>query len=156
MQTERIKFSQRLNTVLAESGFPETPAERQAAVARLLGVSPEHVAEWLEGKSYPKTSKLVKLAKHMRVRSNWLLSGIGEKHLHEEEEQAFRTQLMSEHCERYRLRNAQRQEAQQQQDTAEQPVLTREAQELAVAYMKLPYSQQAPLYKLITELARNY
>ena len=153
MQTERIKFSQRLNAVLAESGFPETAEERQQALASLLSVSPEHVAEWLEGKSYPKTSKLVKLAKYMRVRSNWLLSGIGEKHLHEDEEQAFRTQLMSEHCERYKQRTGQRQGQQAEEDGVP---LTREALELANAYMKLPYAQQVPLYKLITELARNY
>ena len=66
MNSECQKFSKRLNEVLTEAGFPEPVDDRTTAVANLLKVPVEQVTKWLAGEAYPKTNKLVKLAKYVR------------------------------------------------------------------------------------------
>lgn len=151
MNSECQKFSKRLNEVLTDAGFPEPDEDRTAAVANLLKVPSEQVAKWLAGESYPKTNKLVKLAKYVRVRSNWLLSGIGGKQLDANEEEAYISQIKSQLDDELPEEQKRRPMA----NDKDAKILTKEALELAQAYMRLPYSQQLPIHTLVMELARN-
>lgn len=80
MPTEKEKFAFRLNEALDDSGFPQLGHGRQSELAKVLDVTPQQAGKWLKGQDFPRTSKLVQLAKQVGVRSNWLLSGVGAKY----------------------------------------------------------------------------
>jgi len=144
MVSERMKFSKRLNDVLDEAGFPAEGEGRQSAIANLLDESPENVGLWLEGLDYPQTSKLVKLAKLVHVRSNWLMSGTGEKHADEAAEREFREKLRQRHAEKKRKA---------QEFTVHG--FSKEALDFARTYMQMSVSQQNEIKKLMSQLKNH-
>lgn len=141
MSSEKEKFAMRLNDVLNEAQYPKAGQGRQSALATVMGESATHVGRWLKGEDYPKTSILVKLAQHLGVRSNWLLTGAGDKYPstnEQEKEIQITTRSNSGGSER---------------DVTK--VLSHEAFELALTWMTLSRNQREILQKLIIELARD-
>lgn len=69
----RSTLSERLK--LAMAGPPKVTG---AAIARACGISPPSVSDWLSGKSKTMEGKnLLATARLLRVRPDWLASGIG-------------------------------------------------------------------------------
>lgn len=145
MASEKDKFSTRLNEVLDDIGFAKIGQGRQSSLAKLLDVSPRQAGGWLRGESFPKTSQLVKLSQYMNVRSNWLLSGIGEKHPSDREEDAKPNN------------NAEESNENNPDDSAagKTSLLSNDAFNVALAWMKLPVSQRIAIQKVITELGKD-
>lgn len=132
MASEKKKFAGRLNEALDEAGFPPLGNGRRAALARLMEV-PSHMAgKWLKGEAFPATSKLVKLAQHLGVRSNWLLTGAGAK----------RTGALADGAAGGRA-----------PARAPGSWLSPEAVQLARAWMSLPELQRVAIRRVIDELA---
>jgi phage repressor protein C with HTH and peptisase S24 domain len=77
--SEKQKFAARLNEALDDADVPQKGMGRQSALVRMLGVSHRVAKKWLDGSEFPPTSKMVKIASLLEVRSNWLFSGQGEK-----------------------------------------------------------------------------
>lgn len=127
---EKQKFADRLNEALDDAGVPLKGMGRQSTLVRMLGVSHRVAKKWLDGEEFPPTSKMVKLASELQVRSNWLFSGQGEK---SPESPAG---MNEEEAEVHRHADA----------------LSQEAFEVASEWMKLPQSQRSALRKVIREL----
>jgi hypothetical protein len=127
---EKQKFADRLNEALDDAGVPLKGMGRQSTLVRMLGVSHRVAKKWLDGEEFPPTSKMVRLASELQVRSNWLFSGQGEK----SPESA--TGMNEEEAEVHRHADA----------------LSQEAFEVASEWMKLPQSQRSALRKVIREL----
>ncbi len=147
MSTEREKFAARLNGVLDDAGMPKMGQGRQSAVAKLLDLPPQQVGRWLKGEDFPKTSQLVKLAKHLNVRSNWLLSGAGEKVAPPEGEEAPR--------EGRPAHRPNSNGASVRGGASPGGSLTQDAFDFALTWMKLPASQRDALRRVVSELARD-
>lgn len=130
MNNEKQKFADRLNEALDDAGVPLKGMGRQSALVRMLGVSHRVAKKWLDGEEFPPTSKMVRLASELQVRSNWLFSGQGEK------SSTSVAGMDEEAAEVHRHADA----------------LSQEAFEVASEWMKLPQSQRAALRKVITEL----
>lgn len=79
MSTEKEKFAQRLNAVLDEQFYPDVFEQRTFSLAHALYLQPAVISVWLKGEDFPKTSELVRLSQLLKVRSNWLLLGVGSK-----------------------------------------------------------------------------
>ena len=141
MSTEKQKFATRLNGVLDDSGYPKAGHGRQSALATVMGESATQVGRWLKGEDYPKTSMLVKMAQHLGVRSNWLLTGAGEKFSSASEPEK-------------EIHIATRSERESGVGDI-RTVLSQEAFELALSWMQLPQTQRHLLQKLIMELAKD-
>ena len=143
MPTEVEKFSDRLNMMLTDVGLPRMGQGRQTALADELQVSPEEVSQWLKGESFPRTSILVKLSQFLGVRSNWLMTGSGERQRSangngdgdtiEMERPPYLSNPVVERTERTEL--------------------SADAFDIAVTWMKLPIAQRNALRKVIKELA---
>ncbi len=131
MSSERKNFAFRLNEALDDAGIPKKGMGRQSALVKLLGVKHRVVKRWLEGDEFPPTSKLVKLANELNVRSNWLLSGQGEKHPSAMAGNGVESEIHKHAGE-----------------------LSQEAFEVAAAWMKLPHLQRHAIRKVIKELAQ--
>lgn len=144
MASEKEKFAARLNQVLDEAGFPGIGQGRQSAVAKLVDVSPQQAGRWLKGEDFPKTSTLVKLAQHLNVRSNWLLSGAGAKSASEAEDELAREQVAEEGA-----------GIADRSDPAPENGLSKEAFEVALAWMKLSPRERLVLRKIIVELGES-
>lgn len=145
MASEREKFAARLNQALDEAGLPSTGQRRQVALARVLDVSVEHVGRWLGGEDFPQTSQLVRLAQYLGVRSNWLLSGVGERYARQPDAlpvggSAAEVAVAEPSGAGYEVVGS---------------MLSKEAFEIALAWMKLPPPQRQALRQLIVELARG-
>lgn len=145
MASEREKFATRLNQALDKAGLPNTGQRRQLALARLLDVSVIHVGRWLSGKDFPRTSQLVRLAQYLGVRSNWLLSGVGERYARQHDPlplggSAAEVAVAEPSGARYEVVGS---------------MLSKEAFEIALAWMKLPLPQRQALRQLIVELTRG-
>lgn len=151
MNSEKEKFSQRLNIALDEAGFPGVGEGRRTLVADALGVRAELVEQWLKGEAFPNTSKLVKLAQMIRVRSNWLLLGAGEKYSSELDDEEFREKLKFKHAETKRVRS----QIASQVNISESG-LTKEAVEIACAYMKLSAVQRVSVFKFVMRMASEH
>lgn len=76
MTNEKLKFAERLNQALDYSGIPPKGKGRQIKVAEIFSVSQESVRKWLEGKSFPDTKRILKIAKKLNVDAQWLLTGL--------------------------------------------------------------------------------
>lgn len=139
MNTEKMKFANRLVLVLDEVGFLPIGQGRQTTLASLLDVPQQQVGQWLNGESYPNTSKLVKLAQLLGIRSNWLLSGIGEKYSSSEDMLAFRQQLEQRYPEKFQCKQL---NESRESSVSTKVDLSRDAIEVACAYMRLPKCQQ--------------
>lgn len=142
MLSEKEKFALRLNEALDDAGFPKAGDGRQTALAGLLDVDLDVVGQWLKGAVFPKTSKLVKLARLTQVRSVWLLSGVGAKQTDDRQENAFREQLKLEHSDGGEIRRYQPLDL-------NIPSLSKEAIDIADAYMRLPTEQKESVYRLL-------
>ena len=140
MLTEKQRFSERLNSVLDDIGFPRLGHGRQSALADLLEVTPDQVSSWLKGEGYPKTSKLVKIAQHVGVRSNWLLSGAGEKFSSDDDIEELKSSIQARRS---------KQPASKEDDS----LLSQEAFEVALCWMQLPPLQQQAMKKAMQQLA---
>ena len=145
MPSEKDKFSARLNEVLDDIGFAKIGHGRQSSLAKLLSVSPRQAGSWLRGESFPKTSQLVKLSQFMNVRSNWLLSGVGGKHPSEREQ------------DRIPNGDPDLSEGNNPDESVEgnASLLSNDAFNIALAWMKLPMSQRVALQKVIVELGQD-
>lgn len=132
MNNEKQKFADRLNEALDDAGIALKGMGRQSTLVRMLGISHRVAKKWLDGDEFPPTSKMVKLASELQVRSNWLFSGQGEKSIE------VLTSTMAE-------------EAAEVQRHAD--ALSQEAFEVASEWMKLPQSQRQALRKVIRELS---
>lgn len=134
MNSEASKFASRLNLALDDAGLPQKGMGRQSSLVRMLGVSHRVAKKWLEGEEFPPTSKMVKLATLLSVRSNWLFSGQGEM-------RSTGAAMPVDESEREVYRTA--------------GELSQEAFDLASDWMKLPQSQRVALRKVIKELIGN-
>ncbi len=137
--TEKQRFAERLNSVLDDIGFPRLGHGRQSALAKLLDVTPDQVSVWLKGEGYPKTSKLVKIAQHVGVRSNWLLSGAGEKYPSESDRQETGT------GKRHPSPGVREDDS----------LLSQEAFEVALIWMQLSPGEQRAMKAAMLQLARS-
>lgn len=147
MSTERKKFAARLNDVLDEAGLPKIGQGRQSALGKLLDVAPQQAGRWLKGEDFPKTSQLVKLAQHVGVRSNWLLSGAGEKWAPPEGEEVVR--------ETAAVGAARGDGGGARGMSAPASLLNQDAFDFALTWMKLPLAQRDALRRLVVEMARD-
>jgi transcriptional regulator with XRE-family HTH domain len=141
MISEKAKFCARLNEALDEARLPKIGHGRRSALAEMLGISAAQAGKWLKGEDFPQTSKLVKLAQCLGVRSNWLLSGVGEKYVTDNAEERL---------------GAEKDEAvlELAGDASVQHVmLTNEAFDMEVAWMKLSPTEREVLRKVVVELA---
>ena len=134
MQSEKEKFSQRLNEALNDMNYPPMGHGRQSALAKELNLSPQLIGSWLRGEDFPKTSQLVKISQFLDVRSNWLLSGVGSKYPKKSDRVDFAVRKKQEEVAKSGKR------------------LDKEAFEIALAWMKLPHQQRLVLRKVIEEL----
>jgi phage repressor protein C with HTH and peptisase S24 domain len=98
----------------------------------MLGVSHRVAKKWLEGEEFPPTSKMVKIATKLNVRSNWLFSGQGEK-------------VSGEHAEVI---------VDQSEISRSAGELSQEAFEVASEWMRLPPQQRVAIRKVIKELGK--
>jgi phage repressor protein C with HTH and peptisase S24 domain len=126
--SEKKKFAERLNQAMDSAGLPKKGMGRQSTLVKLLGVGHRQAKRWLEGEEFPPTSKLVKIAQATGVRSNWLLSGYGEM-----------LPTAGNDISDYEIK----------QEATE---LSKDAFEVASAWMRLPYEQRLVLKKVIDEL----
>lgn len=133
MHSEKEKFSQRLNEALDEAGIPPKGDGRSSALVDMLGITHQEAQKWLDGDAFPKTSSLVKMAGLLQVRSNWLLSGQGEKYAPD-------------------VDPADRPSGKVVQQANE---LSQEAFELASKWMRLPAQQRVALARVIHELSQQ-
>jgi len=134
MQSEKEKFSQRLNEALNDMNYPPMGHGRQSALAKELKLSPQIIGRWLKGEDFPKTSQLVKISQFLDVRSNWLLSGVGSKYPRKADQAKYAVRKKQEEVAKSSTR------------------LDKEAFEIALAWMKLPVQQRMVLRKVIEEL----
>jgi transcriptional regulator with XRE-family HTH domain len=134
MQSEKEKFSQRLNEALNDMNYPPMGHGRQSALAKELKLSPQIIGRWLKGEDFPKTSQLVKISQFLDVRSNWLLSGVGSKYPRKTDQASIAIRRKQEEVANSSHR------------------LDKEAFEIALAWMKLPDQQRMVLRKVIEEL----
>lgn len=131
MNNEKLKFSDRLNEALDDAGVPLKGMGRQSTLVRMLGISHRVAKKWLDGDEFPPTSKMVKLATELQVRSNWLFSGQGDK--------CIESVAVLDEDEAAVQRHA--------------DVMSQEAFEVASEWMKLPQAQRVALRKVIRELS---
>lgn len=75
-QTEKDAFSQRLNNLLDDVGFPAKGAGRQIELAKRYDVTQKGARKWLEGESIPTMIRLSKIAADFGCDIQWLLSGV--------------------------------------------------------------------------------
>lgn len=135
MNSEKRKFAARLNEALDGCGIPQKGMGRQSALVRMLGVSHRVAKKWLDGEEFPPTSKMVKMASMLNVRSNWLFSGQGEKYgAHADVTSALAPE--------------------QTEITRSAGELSQEAFEVASDWMRLPPPQRVAMRKVIRELLR--
>lgn len=132
MNNEKQKFADRLNEALDDAGIALKGMGRQSTLVRMLGISHRVAKKWLDGDEFPPTSKMVKLASELQVRSNWLFSGQGEKSI-----EVLNGTVAEEEAEVQRHADA----------------LSQEAFEVASEWMKLPQPQRQALRKVIRELS---
>lgn len=147
MTSEKQKFANRLNEALDEAGLPRIGQGRQSSLAKIINIAPQQAGKWLKGEDFPKTSQLVKVARFLGVRSNWLLTGTGDKYMSEGEQQAFYETLRAERS------NDGSATTEEDDPLVASGVLSRDAFEVAVAWMQLPTGQRSAMQKVIFELA---
>ncbi|WP_126456415.1 helix-turn-helix domain-containing protein [Sulfuriflexus mobilis] len=133
MNNEKQKFSARLNEALDDAGVPQKGMGRQSTLVRMLGISHRVAKKWLEGEEFPPTSKMVKLATALQVRSNWLFSGQGEKRIEFEAGLDEAETAVQRHAD----------------------ALSQEAFEVASEWVRLPPSQRLAIRKVIKELTTS-
>ena len=133
MNNEKEKFASRLNEALDDAGVPQKGMGRQSALVRMLGVSHRVAKKWLSGDEFPPTSKMVKIASKLDVRSNWLFSGQGEKFPGSGGEETV---------------------VEETEVTRSAGELSQEAFEVASEWMRLPPQQRVAIRKVITELGK--
>lgn len=73
-----VKFSERLNEVLADAGMPERG--RGAELSRLYKVSGPTAFGWLNGEHLPGPARAIRIAADFGVPFEWLYFGRGAKH----------------------------------------------------------------------------
>ena len=89
-QNGKDTFSQRLNRVLDDAGFPPKGKGRQTELARLVSqltgekISQKGVRRWLEVETHPRPSKARALCKEFGVSYDWLMTGRGNMRAGEE------------------------------------------------------------------------
>jgi len=133
MNSEAMKFANRLNAALDDAGVPQKGMGRQSTLVRMLGVSHRVAKKWLEGSEFPPTSKMVKLATLMNVRSNWLFSGQGDMRSEGDYPDGETAEEVHKHA----------------------GELSQEAFEIASDWMRLPPQQRQALRKVIKELGAS-
>jgi len=74
----RNEFATRLNTALDARAWVPKNKGRQIELAKKMGVSQGAARKWLEGESYPDLDKIADLALHLKINSDWLLTGRGD------------------------------------------------------------------------------
>ena len=74
---ERRAFAKRLNDICDAMDVPPKGKNRQAELARIMGVSQKGARKWLEGEGLPTLEKCIALARWAGVGTEWLLTGRG-------------------------------------------------------------------------------
>jgi len=148
--SEKQKFSDRLNEALDEAGFPESGKGRQSSIAEQLDDTVVNVGLWLEGDEYPRTSVLVKLAKLLKVQSNWLLSGTGDRYVDEQAEIRYKAQLKEQLA-----ANKRRLNGESGLDVSSNEGLSKDSLALACNYMKLSKDGQSEVQYLMKQLLND-
>ncbi|KVH55260.1 hypothetical protein [Burkholderia cepacia] len=72
---EKLAFSDRLNLVLDEEGFPPKGNGRQIRLAKDWALTAKGVRKWLEGEGVPELTRLMEMAKRYSVNFEWLATG---------------------------------------------------------------------------------
>ncbi|WP_186057736.1 hypothetical protein [Burkholderia gladioli] len=72
---ERQAFSDRLNLVLDEEGYPPKGSGRHNRLAKDWGLTAKGVRKWVEGEGVPETLRQVEMAKRYGVSFEWLATG---------------------------------------------------------------------------------
>ena len=70
------QFAQRLNEALDRYGAPPKGKGRQLWVGKRFNVSQKAARKWLEGEGFPKTERILQIARKLCASENWLLNGI--------------------------------------------------------------------------------
>lgn len=70
-------FSNRLNFVLDEEGFPPKNRGRIQLLADLVELSHRGASKWINGESCPPAKKFAEIAKKLKVNEAWLKTGKG-------------------------------------------------------------------------------
>lgn len=77
-EKERIEFSERLNKVLDDKGYPVRGRAQKVLAETNLKISDRAINKWLKGESIPDHSNLAILSRHYGVGFDWLATGNGE------------------------------------------------------------------------------
>lgn len=77
-ETQRKQFAERLLEICPDLQVPFGRG-REAALARVSGLSPNAVRKWLHGEGMPELDRAILLANKAKVSVLWLLQGIGPK-----------------------------------------------------------------------------
>src|SRR3990170_1084688 len=82
-EDQRRAFASRLNTAIDESqfGIPAKGDGRSSAVGKLFGVSQRAAWKWLAGEGYPQLDRAIAIARKLKISVEWLLTGLGDKHV---------------------------------------------------------------------------
>lgn len=78
VDSRNTNFGERLNEALDCAEFPKG-RERRKAVSKHFEVSVETVRKWLSGESLPKMERMLEIANHSKIQSEWLANGTGPK-----------------------------------------------------------------------------
>lgn len=132
MSSEKQRFAKRLNEVLSEAGLSKLGAGRQSQFAKKIDVQSNQAGKWLKGEEFPPTSVLVKIAKTYNTRSNWLLSGSGEKYENKKHKESWIPESLEKRGK-----------------------LNKEAFSVAMAWMKLGTSKRKIIKDLINEFSTS-
>ena len=76
-EESKQQFAKRFNDSLTALGVPNRG--RMVATAKMFGVSNSGAKKWIDGESIPDTYRLSDFATKLKVRAEWLLTGIKDK-----------------------------------------------------------------------------
>ncbi|MCU4589126.1 Cro/Cl family transcriptional regulator [Acinetobacter ursingii] len=73
MPEHKELFSERLNKVLEEKGYPVRG--RAVELAKIFKITPKAAGKWLNGEAFPETQKIIEIAEYFEISVSWLLTG---------------------------------------------------------------------------------
>ncbi|MDH4230273.1 MAG: S24 family peptidase [Nitrospirota bacterium] len=73
-------FSDRLNQLLDEAGWPPKGRGRQIKLAKVFGVSQKGARKWLEGEGFPEYWRWARFVAEFSTTTDWLFGGTGAPH----------------------------------------------------------------------------
>ncbi|MDG3557041.1 S24 family peptidase [Acinetobacter bereziniae] len=73
MADHKELFSERLNKVMEEKGYPVRG--RAVELAKIFQVTPKAAGKWLNAESFPETQKIIEISEYFNISVSWLLTG---------------------------------------------------------------------------------